>query len=251
VKIEALENAKGGMVRRALFMVLGVAFVGCSSGHTPYSTRVGLLEPTSTLTVAASNANVNVYKPAVGQASDQFTVSAMALPNTNPAPPTIGRAGNGVVVRATDPLYGLLVRLPDRVNLVVQSTKGNINVTDVTGAIDVRTGDGNVRIMVPGVAQAQTTNGNIDATIGATQWKGTLKFVASSGDVTVYIPEIAKFHARLHTDNGTIFTDFGLRGTSVGNNETIDAPVNGGGAFGVDIESHNGTVRLLRLTPQA
>ncbi len=239
------------MIRRALFFVLGVAFVGCSSNHTPYSTRVGLLQPTSTLTVVVSDANVNVYKPAVGQPSDQFTVSAMALPNTNPPSPVVARAGNGVVVRSNEPLYGMLVRLPDRVNLVVQSAKGNINVTDVTGAIDVRAGNGNVRIMVPGVAQAQTTTGNIDATIGATQWKGTLKFAAGTGDVTVFVPEIGKFHARLHTDDGTIFTDFGLRGTSNGNNETIDAPVNGGGTFGVDIEAHRGTVRLLRLTPQA
>ncbi|MBV8639452.1 MAG: hypothetical protein JO322_15350, partial [Candidatus Eremiobacteraeota bacterium] len=74
---------------------------------------------------------------------------------------------------------------------------------------------------------------------------------ANAGDVTVFVPEIAKFHVRLHTDDGTIFTDFGLHGTSVGNNETIDAPVNGGGSYGVDIESHRGTVRLLRLTPQA
>ena len=126
-----------------------------------------------------------------------------------------------------------------------------MNVTDVHGKVDVRAAAGNVRIMVPGVAQAQTTIGDIDATIGATQWHGTLKFVANTGDVTVYIPEIAKFHVRLHTDDGTIFTDFGLRGTSFGNNETIEAPVNGGSEYGVDIESHRGTVRLLRLTPQA
>ena len=171
--------------------------------------------------------------------------------NTNPPPPTIEHAGNGVVVRATNPLYGLLVRLPDRVNLAVQSSKGNVNVTDVHGSVDVRAEDGNVRIMVPGVAQAQTTRGDINATIGATQWSGTLKFAANTGDVTVFVPEIAKFHVRLHTDDGTIFTDFGLRGTSVGNNETIDTAVNGGGNDGVDIESHHGTVRLLRLTPQA
>lgn len=212
---------------------------------------MGLLNPGSTLTVAVDNANVNVYKPAEGQASDQYTVSAMALPNTNPKPPTIAQAGNGVVVRSVDPLFGMLVRLPDQVNLVVQSNKGNVNVTDVHGNVDVRAANGNVRIMVAGIAQAQTTNGDIDATIGATQWHGTLKFVANTGDVTVYVPEIAKFRVRLHTDDGTIFTDFGLRGTSVGNNETIEAPVNGGSASGVDIEAHRGTVRLLRLTPQA
>ncbi len=250
MKARRAGNANVGMLRRALFLIVSVAFVGCSK-HTPYSTRVGLLEPTSTITVVVSSANLNVYKPEAGQSSDQFTVSATALEGTNPGAPVIARAGNGVVVRASDPLYGLLVRLPDRVNLVVQSAKGNVNVTDVSGAIDVRAAKGNVRIMVPGIAQAQTGAGNIDATIGATQWNGTLKFSADSGDVTVFVPEIAKFHARMHTDDGTIFTDFGLRGTSAGSNETIDAPVNGGSSYGVDIEAHHGTVRLLRLTPQA
>lgn len=210
-----------------------------------------MLKPTSTMTVVVKDANVNVYKPEAGQSPDQFTVAASALPNTNPVPPKIETAGNGIVVRADAPLYGLLLRLPDRADLDVESEKGNVNVTDVSGAIRVHAGKGNVHIMVPGVAEASTGTGNVDVTIGATQWKGTLKFSADQGDVTVYIPEIAKFHARLHTDDGTIFTDFGLRGTSSGSNETIDASVNGGASFGVDIESRHGTVRLLRLTPQA
>jgi DUF4097 and DUF4098 domain-containing protein YvlB len=105
--------------------------------------------------------------------------------------------------------------------------------------------------MVTGQAQASTTNGSIDATMGATSWPGTLHFSAQNGDVTVYVPQTAAFHAHLHTDDGTLFTDFDLRGTSQGNSETIDAPVNNGSSFGLDLESKRGTVRLLRLTPQA
>ncbi|HET9031093.1 MAG TPA: DUF4097 family beta strand repeat-containing protein [Candidatus Aquilonibacter sp.] len=238
-------------MRSAILALLVVAaFVGCAR-HVPYVTRVGILNPTSTMTVVLKDGNLNVYKPADGEPEDEFTVAASALPGTNPAAPTIARAGNGIVVRAVDPLFGMLVRLPDRVDLVAQSEKGNINVTDVSGNITVHAGKGNVKIMVSGIAQASTGTGDVDVTMGATHWKGTLKFSADSGDVTVYLPETAKFHARLHTDDGTIFTDFGLRGTSQGSNETIDAPVNGGSHFGVDIESHRGTVRLLRLTPQA
>ena len=110
---------------------------------------------------------------------------------------------------------------------------------------------GNVKIMVGGVAQASTIDGSIEVTMGKTTWPGTLRDSARNGDVTVYIPETAAFHARLHTDNGTLFTDFGLTGTSHGSDETIDAPVNGGGPLGVDLESNRGTVRLMRLSPQA
>jgi hypothetical protein len=199
-----------------------------------------------------ANGVFNAYKPAIGDPPNRFTIVPSALPHsTFPPIPTIRIHGTGIDVDALSQLAGLLVRVPDGVNLNVDSTRGNVNVTDITGAIDVTAENGDVNIMVPGYAQASTTNGNINVTIGATHWPGTLHFVAQSGDVTVYVPAIAAFHARLHTDDGVLFTDFDLRGTSHGNNETIDAPVNGGGAFGLDLESRRGTVRLLRLTPQA
>ncbi len=202
------------------------------------------------MTVMVSNADVNAYKPAAGEPSDRFTVAATA-PSSEPPAPKIRRAGNGIVITAPDPLAQLLIRVPDRVNLVVDSKSGAVNVTDVTGNVDVSAGKGDVRVMVPGYAQASTQNGHLAVTFGATNWPGTLKFYNGNGDIEVYIPEIAKFHVRMHTDNGTLFSDFGLKGTSEGTAETIDGPVNGGGVQGVDIEAKHGTIRLLRLAPQA
>lgn len=232
----------------AFFAVL--ALVGCYAKTSPYSTAVGILKPTSTMTVVVENASVNVYKPAVGEAPDRYTVQATAT-GAPPPPPTIHAAGNGIVVQANNPLYGLLVRLPDRVNLVVDSKNGNVSVIDVSGNVIVHARNGRVKVMVPGYAEASTQTGNVEVTVGAMTWPGTLKFTTDEGDVTVYVPEVAKFHAHLHTDNGTLFTDFNLTGTSVGANETIDAPVNGGGSMGIDIETKHGTARLLRLAPQA
>jgi DUF4097 and DUF4098 domain-containing protein YvlB len=143
------------------------------------------------------------------------------------------------------------VRVPQGVDLVVHSQSGNVNVTDISGNVDVTATNGNVKIMITGHAQATTQTGNIDLTMGATSWPGTLRSSSRNGDVTVYVPETASFHVRMHTDDGTLFTDFGLTGTSTGSNETIDAAVNGGGTSGLDLESTRGTVRLLRLTPQA
>jgi hypothetical protein len=238
-------------MRLRLFAFLGVlAFVGCYAKQTPYSTAVGILKPTSTMTVAVTSGSLNVYKPAVGEPPDRYTVQATATGAPPPAP-IIRAAGNGVVVQASDPLYGLLVRLPDRVNLVVDSSNGNVSVIDVSGNVIVRAHSGRVKVMVPGYAEASTKIGNVEVTIGASQWPGTLKFTTDDGDVTVYVPEIAKFHAHLHTDDGTLFTDFNLTGTSTGSNETIDAPVNGGGSMGIDIETKHGAARLLRLAPQA
>ena len=204
------------------------------------------------MTVNIESGVVNAFKPAQGDPSNRFTISATAEENgAEPPPPKVHPNGSGIIVDATGKLGYLLVRVPQDVDLVVHSQNGNVNVTDISGNVDVHATTGNVKIMVSGRAEATTGNGNVDVTMGATSWTGTLHDSSQNGDVTVYIPAPAAFHARLHTDDGTLFTDFGLTGTSQGSNETIDAPVNGGAPFGVDLFSRRGAVRLLRLTPQA
>jgi hypothetical protein len=236
--------------RIALLSVL--AFVACSASPQPYATITGSLKPGAVITVNIESGVVNAFKPMQGDPADRFTIAATRQGDAvQPPAPRVRPNGNGIIVDATGTLAYLLVRVPAGVDLVVHSKNGNVNVTDISGNVDVTATSGNVKIMISGHAQATTQNGNIDLTMGATSWPGTLRDRASNGDVTVYVPETAAFHVRLHTDDGTLFTDFGLTGSSQGSNETIDAPVNGGSAFGLDLESRRGTVRLLRLTPQA
>ncbi|HVA26798.1 MAG TPA: hypothetical protein VNF68_01360 [Candidatus Baltobacteraceae bacterium] len=241
------------MKRYALLLPL-LTFVGCSSS-TALTSTIGSLPPGATMTVVSAHAAINVYKPAIGEPPDRFTVATMVKGQApDVVTPKIRRSGRGVIVDIPDPGidgYGVLIRVPDRVNLVIDSKQGNVNVTDINGNVDVKAGTGNVKIMVPGFARASVVTGNLDVTMGTATWPGTLRFSAGTGDVNVYVPEIAKFHARMHTDDGMLFTDFPLRGTAHGRSETIDANVNGGSPFGVDIESHAGTVRLLQLSPQA
>jgi hypothetical protein len=240
-------------VKRIAIPCALAALVACSSSNlSPYSTTVGTLKPGSTISVDIDSGVVNGYKPAEGDPASRFTISATALaPSPQPAAPVIRPHGNGITVSATDPLAGLLVRVPAGVNLDVNSKNGNVNVTDITGNVRVTAGTGNVKIMIAGYAEASSVKGDVNVTIGAATWPGTLHISSGDGDVTVYVLETASFHARLHTDDGVLFTDFDLRGTSHGNNETIDANVNGGGSSGLDLESRKGAVRLLRLAPQA
>jgi hypothetical protein len=243
--------AKNDSVKRyALLLVL--SFVACSSTPQPFSTTIGTLKPGSVITVNIESGVINAFKPMQGDPSDRYTISATALRDgEEPPAPKVRPNGTGIVVDATGKLGYLLVRVPQGVDLVVHSQSGNVNVTDIDGNVDVTATNGNVKIMIAGRAQATTQNGNVDLTMGATSWPGTLRSSSHNGDVTVYVPATASFQVRMHTDDGTLFTDFGLTGTSTGSNETIESPVNGGGTSGLDLESQRGTVRLLRLTPQA
>jgi hypothetical protein len=237
-------------VNRASLLLPAALLAACST-PAPYVTTVGALHPGATLAVRVGSGVVNAYQPAQNQARDLFTVSATALARGTPPPaPRLHAAPLGVVVRAPYAYQALLVRVPDGVNLVIDSQRGNVNVTDISGNVRVAARRGNVDIKIPGYAQAAVGDGNLSGMMGAIQWPGTLHFVAARGDVELWIEARAAFGVHLHTDNGVLFTDFGLRGTANGSAETIDGIVNGNAAQRIDIETRDGAIRLLRLQPQ-
>ncbi len=209
------------------------------------------MKPGTTLEVRVASATLNAYQPSAGQPRRAFTISATAIPKQTPPPaPALRPVAGGVIVNAPGPLASLLVRVPDNVNLVVRSEQGDVNVTDIGGSARILANHGNVKVMLPGYAQASVGQGNLSVTMGSTDWPGTLHFSTQNGNVELWIIATAAFHVRLHTDDGSLFTDFGLRGTSQGRSETIDGSVNGGSGRGIDVEASSGTIRLLRLTPQ-
>jgi len=205
------------------------------------------------MTVHVAHATLDAYQPAEGQPRNRFTIAATAAGKSPPpAAPRLHPVGGGIVVDAPNPLSTLLVRVPDGVVLVVDSRQGDVNVTDVVGNVRVRAEHGNVKIFLrDDYAQASAATGNLSVTMGATSWPGTLHFSTGRGDVELWVPQTAAFRVHLHTDDGTLFTDFNLRGTSAGTAETIDGAVNGGGNQGIDIRTSLGSIRLLRLEPQA
>lgn len=240
------------MPRRIALLLLLLAPAGCAN-ETPYATTVGILPPGESLTVRVAKATVNAFQPAAGEPRNRFAIAATAIgKNAPPAAPRLRAVpGRGVSVQADAPLANLLVRVPDGVTLVVDSRQGDVHVTDIRGNASIVAMQGDVQAMLPGYAQVRAGRGNVTVTMGSTGWPGTLHFSTGQGDVQVWINENAAFDVHLHTDRGTLFTDFDLRGTSQGGSETIDGRVNGGGSHAIDIETSAGQIRLLRLHPQA
>jgi hypothetical protein len=235
---------------RPLSLFVLFALAACS-GAAPFATTVGILKPGDVMTVHVVQGTVNAFQPATGEPRNRFTVSATALAKTTPAGPKMRPDKRGVRVEATQPLDSLLLRVPDGADLDVDSDAGDVHVTNIQGNARVNAAKGNVLIILPGYAEARVRTGRLSATMGATQWPGTLHFSTESGDIEVWVNENAKFHIRMHTDNGTLFSDFDLRGRSAGSAETIDTDVNGGGVQSIDIESKAGAIRLLKLHPEA
>jgi len=238
---------------------------GCGQSVQPFSTSFGVIQPGSTIVVRALHGDINVYKPEIGKPRNEFIIQATGSKGGAAlVPPRMRSREKTLFVSSGADVNALLVRVPSSVALDASSSAGDVNVTDITGPVVAHADRGEVKVMVPGYAQASTgpASGNVTVYMGSTNWPGTLHFSARQGDVEVWINATADFHAHMHSDQGTIFTDFGLRGTSQGQSETIDGQVSNttsddsaagtpkDGAHGIDIEVHNGSIRLLQLKPQ-
>ena len=216
---------------------------------SPYATTSGILQPGASLTVQIAQGRLDAYQPAAGERGDLFTVSATALPKTTPRAPRARALGKNVTISA-GALASLLVRVPAGVKLIVDSREGDVNVTDISGSATIAARHGNVTAMLPEYAEATVGEGTLAVTMGAAHWPGTLHFSVERGDIILRVLAIAAFGVHLQTQNGTLFTDFGLRGSSQGNSETIDGSVNGGGSQRIWAQTGQGAIRLLRLQPQ-
>jgi DUF4097 and DUF4098 domain-containing protein YvlB len=158
--------------------------------------------------------------------------------------------GRSITITAPGPGLNYLIRGPKGAVLDLSTRDGSINVADFDGVVIAHADRGDIKMLIPEYGNASVGTGNISVIFASTTWPGMLHFSAVKGDVELYVNENAAARVHLHTDNGTIFTDFPLKGTASGTSETIDAAINGGAKRGIDVEVRDGSIRLLQLKPQ-
>lgn len=230
-----------------LLLAFSVLFAGCS-GDRAVVRKQGTLAGGS-IAVTAPAGKIEAYPPAANEPKNRYTVevyprgSGAPILNelTSASGPSFTTAGSAADV---------LVRIPPGVRAVLRAQRGDIHVSDVNAPVDAVAVDGSIKIQIPSYADAATQRGDISVTFGDASWPGTLRFSSGAGDVEVWVPAIANATVDLHTDRGTIFTDFNLRGTASGQAETITGIIGSGGRRTLEVRAKNGNVRLLKLVPQ-
>lgn len=221
---------------------------GCAAAPPTFK-ETGVFPPGATIVARTIDGNIDAYAPERGQPADEYTVAAYGPANAV----TITKAPLLVRAQATQPGVRFLVRGPKGGALDLSTRHGDIHVGDFEGVVNAHTDRGNIAMLIPQYGSASIGTGNMSVIFASTDWPGTLRFTVGNGNVELYVNEHAKARIRMHTDNGTIFTDFPpqpLKGKSHGSNETLEGTLNGGAQRAIDVEVHNGIIRVLQLKPQ-
>ncbi len=234
-------------MKRLPLLLLLVCLQACAS-ERPTVTRTGFFQPGGTIAIRNIQGDINAYAPEHGQSPNQYTVSTFEPPNAPQTRVTIRPLL--IMAQALAPGVRFLVRGPSGSSIDLSTQQGNINVADIEGVVNAHTDHGDIKMLIPLYGDASIGIGNMSVIYGSTDWPGTVRFTTGVGNVELYVNENAKARVHLHTDNGNIFSDFNLRGTSAGTSETIDSVINGGGPRSVDVEVHIGSIRLMQLKPQ-
>ncbi len=229
-------------------LLLLLALPAACAPQTPSLMRTGVLAPGGTIAVRNVQGDIDAYAPARGTPQTEYVLWAYAPPDR---PKTIVTM-RALLISAQAHTTGVrfLVRAPAGCAMDLFTHQGNINVADFEGVVNARTDRGDVRMLIPRYGNASVGTGNLSVIFASTDWPGTLRFTAATGNAEVYVNEKAKARVHLHTGNGTVFSDFNLRGSSRGASETIDGTLNGGGPRSVDVEVAQGSIRLMQLKPQ-
>lgn len=252
---------------KRLFAALCLLLLCACAADKPSFVRTGYLPHGATISVNDGGGNIEAYAPERGEPSSQYTIAAyekkahartrLYLSPTLVTACAVHAMRNTVIFSARDhcprsPARGVrfLVRAPKGSVLLLNTKHGSVNVADVDAIVDVRDGNGDVKMLIPRYGNVWDGHGNVSVIFASTDWPGTLHYADGDGDVKVYVNEHAKARVHLHTADGTIFSDFPLRGTSRGTSETIDGVLNGGAPRGIDIEVTRGSIQLLQLRPQ-
>lgn len=146
--------------------------------------------------------------------------------------------------RDNDVRVHFTVHVPEGVNFIGRTVNGEVQVESLSGDVEAYTVNGDVEISTTGTAQASTVNGSIEASLGRSDWSGSLEFETVNGSITVELPRGAGAAVTAKTINGGIETDFPITVEGRFSSRRMTGTIGGGGSR-LWLETVNGSIRLL------
>ena len=140
------------------------------------------------------------------------------------------------------------LRVPAGVRFVGRTVNGSVEAASLKGDVEAYTVNGDVGISTEGTAVAQTVNGSIAASLGATGRNQPLQFRTVNGEITIDLPAQAGAEVWAEAGNGEVVADFPMVWHKFGQRGVTGVIGDGGGE--VMARTVNGSVRLRRSSDQ-
>jgi hypothetical protein len=217
--------------------------------------------------LAASGTEVEVIARKHARRSDPASVSVMVVEHDGgvticamyPTPTRSYRRGsqrdNGpnecrpggegrMNVRDNDVQVAFTVRVPANIRFIANNVNGPVFATSLRSDIEAYTVNGRINLSTSGVASAESVNGSIDATLGATKWNEPLDYRTVNGAITLTLPSGVAAEVRAETMNGRVTSDFPINiQTSRRRGRRITGTIGSGGKE-LHLSTVNGGIRL-------
>ncbi len=137
------------------------------------------------------------------------------------------------------------VKVPPGVRFVARTVNGSVDADGIGGDVDAHTVNGGIRVSAKGLAQAETVNGSIKATLGRGDGAERLDFKTVNGSIAVDLPGNANADVRAATVNGDIESDFPLTVKGRLTSRSLSGTLGAGGRA-LNMETVNGSIRLKK-----
>lgn len=193
----------------------------------------------------AKGAEAEVRIVEQGQSADLARVSVEVKPTRDGFKIAAVYPQNDEVVRKAVELE-VEIRLPVGVDFVGRTSEGDVHAQGLQGVVRAYSLDGDVRISTTSYGEASTIRGDIDATLGAVDWTGTLEFAAVRGNVVVRLPANANTELSVASARGRFETDYFPTASASGRLGVELKGTLGKGGRQMELRNVLGTIQLLR-----
>lgn len=140
-----------------------------------------------------------------------------------------------------------IIKVPQKMDLDLNSTNGGLYVSDCEGIIDLRTTNGKiVAENIKGSTNCKTTNGSIKAYLEKVYLKEDMTFRSTNGSIKVYLPGDTNADVEAKTTNGSINCDLPIRGKSKSSKRHFYGEINDGGSL-IYLKTTNGSIKIYEI----
>ena len=137
------------------------------------------------------------------------------------------------------------LRVPEKMDMDVQSTNGTVSVMDCSGSIQLATTNGKIRAEeVSGALRAKSTNGSLNISMRKVTPNEEMSFKTTNGSIKLFLPSDVDADVEARTTNGHVRCELPLTKSYEKSKRRLEGEINNGGPL-IYLKTTNGSISIL------